>query len=499
MSLNPATELANVSSLDAGGTAPRRGDASVRPYPFPYRAALAISNDIDYMRADAFEDFHAFVCGSAPTRYGDGLGLEVANSMWIWASNQARSAISLSYQLPEEVPYRLSAVTPRLRELGQLGWLDTLHSLGNFSRSTGLRHDLGRREQAAYALELLDRLNIRPTVYVNHSQSPSNVGGPWGYYQKADDPTHPMYCLDLLRAFGLRFYWIDPCVNVGKFGDHLNYAGAKELHEAIARFEWASWTRRRTASRSVTSADLAADQEERRRQFASFFNRTLFEVTARDQNRLLAFKRHRGSEQPLQTTFAYQVQSEQLDQLETRHGAIIVYQHFGRNGPRGRAPLISKPLRTSPPPPALDEHSVACFEDIAERQRDGRLFVAATGRLLNYLWMRDRLVYSCSKHSERWHIEIEGLNCSAEGNKSPGDVDLNGLAFLVPQDAPDVVVTCSDRVAPLAVDRHPDPVYPGYHAISSAWTRLEWPSRRRVSLRNRYEVLKLSLTMPAKC
>ena len=53
---------------------------ALRKYPYPFKAALAISNDADGMSWAAFKDWRDFVNGSGETEYGTGLGLEVGDS-----------------------------------------------------------------------------------------------------------------------------------------------------------------------------------------------------------------------------------------------------------------------------------------------------------------------------------------------------------------------------------------------------------------------------------
>lgn len=474
MSLSPETLAANIELDESGRHTIDPAGVTIRAYPFPYAAALAMSNDIDSTVREAFEDWHGFVSGTGPTRYGDGLGLEVGDSFWVWCGTNGK-VLSLHRQFPDEHPRVDSPDLDRIVELGRAGWLDTLHSFGNWRQDyKAVRHDLGHRDDARYALDRLDTLGVKPRLYVNHSWSPSNVGGPWAFYQKADDPSHEMYCLDLLKAFGIKFFWTDACMDIEKFGNELDFGTVEALRAACSDYGWGPWLRRRGNDGKAIPIDLPPNEREQRKLLIGMFNRTVFPVKAADGTAILAFKRHRGADQPTETTFPYQVTSENLDALEAMGGAVIVYQHFGVRSGRGRPKERS--LRQATSPPVLDEHAVACWQDIATRARAGRLFVATTARLLHYLWLRGGLKMTVDCARERWHVHLLGVSCPASSWRGLTTIDLNGLSLVIPAAAPEVTVTVQGSATPLVMRREPDPVHPGCHALYRPWVGLEWPA-----------------------
>lgn len=475
--LDPIALLTGLPLEKSGAYQTTPNGVSVRAYPFPYRAALSISNDLDSMLIECFESWHAFVNGHNPTEDGDGLGLEIGDSFWIWTYPN-NELLSLHWHYAHHEPRVDSPRVGRIVELGRLGWLDTLHSMGNWPYDPGNERAIhANRDQAAYALDRLDRLGVKPSVYVNHSGSVSNVGGPWGWYQHADDPDHPFYCMDLMKKFGLKFFWLDSCINFGeKFGDHLAFSSQNSLQRAINEFSWDHWLRRREYDGSVSSMRFPGDAEAHRELMISFFNKTLIRVNGRDGKPLLAFKRHRGFDQPIMSTFCNQVTEHDLDSLEAMRGVAIVYQHFGMSGPRGRSPKLSAAKRVSITSPAFDEHARARLRDIAERFRAGRLWVALQSRLLNYLWLRETLRYWVARDDGKWVIVIEEIGCEATGRRQLEEGDLNGISFCVPSNAPEVVVAVQGRNTTVPVRRAPDPASTGYDAVYLPWQKLEWPT-----------------------
>lgn len=347
----PERLLRSIPVGAGGGHCPDLSTAAVRSFPFPYRAGLAVSNDCDSQSTDCMDDWHAFVNGSKPTDYGDGLSLEVGDSFWIYGGS-IEPALYKGHPWDENHPdgYALA----KIMELGKLGWLDTLHSFGNWSVRYIKPAQEGEvqpysREQIEKGLARLDEIGVKPFVYVNHSGSASNVGGPWGWYQKADEPTHPLYSLDLLKAFGFRYFWLDSCTQLDKFGEHLDFDDEWALNRELDRFRWVHWFRRVDEERVQHPISLPTEEEQRREFLISIFNRLIFPVRANDGSQILAFKRYRDIDQPVGPTFSAQVTAAKLDRLEEARGAVVVYQHFGVFGPRGRLPAISRPHRQRSP------------------------------------------------------------------------------------------------------------------------------------------------------
>lgn len=453
------------ATVEEAGMIDKPDEIYIRPYPFPYIAAFSLSNDCDSSTIAAFEDWHGYVNGHAPTSYGDGLGLEIGDSFWVWAGTVGGLALYQGY------PGESLVATPyarRLAELGRAGWFDSLHSLGNWKQDyQSFRHDLGTRHEVEQALELLDREGLKPFVYTNHSYSPSNLSGPWGFYQKIDDPEHPMYGLDLLQKFGFRYFWSDYSQVTSKFGEQLAYRDDVELRREIAAYP--SWFLfyRRLASNDSSPIELPSDPAQSRLMLLAMFNRTIVHTHAADGSPIAAFKRYRGIAPADESSFHLQLSAENLDSLEQRGGAVIVYQHLGvtRDGPDN--------IKRRSAPPVLSANSVRAWRDIAERAAAGRLFVTTPGRLLDYICRAERLIFRVTKESERWTITLPSLVNSVEWSQRSEDELLNGLAFVIPADAPEMLVLNSVGKK-IAFQRAIDPVREDRHALYRPWQKLEW-------------------------
>ncbi len=410
------TALADRVKIEATGrwNVPSR-EVGVRPFPFPFAAGFALANENTYASAALFEDVHGFVSGRGATPYGDGLGLEVGDSLAVDPGGEPR--LSAGAEGGDEAA--------RLERLAEAGWLDGLFC-----------PDAAARPALARALALWPRA-WRPSVFLGSTDAADRAA---------------------LAEAGVRFFGDDGLIEIDKFGDHLDYRTIERFALAAREYDWSRWGRPPCA--------LAAGAEIR----AGFMNRAL-QAQDGGGRPYWAFKRYGGPWRASMPTFAGQVASVLLDQLTSRGGAVVVRQQLGRWSLVGAAPGRDQARPNGSP--ALDRHAVAAWRDIAERAGAGALWVVTAGRLLGHLWRRQSLRFTVDRSHERWVVRLGALSCPILGDRALEPGDLNGLAFTVPQAAPEVVVTLGD--APLAMRRAADPAHPGRDAVYRPWAFLEWP------------------------
>jgi hypothetical protein len=454
---------------------PQSGEAKLLRWPFPYRAAFALSNDTDGMRPPALADLHDFVNGTGETPYGPGCGLEVGDSFWIWCETPQ---LSLRLGVPRKRSLPKTQEHDLLVELGRAGWLDTLHGFGDWTEPWRI----GRREAEA-GMKLLDRAGIKPSVYVNHGNSrpvpgggrtmSHNFSGPWGWYQRADVRGDRSYCLDLLLDAGVRFFWHDVCFELEKFGEDRVYRNQRGLDREVVDHDFRRWFRHRPpegegpfehAFPELPEEDVLALRER-------FFNRLVFPIAARDGRNVLCFKRFRGLHPPTAGNFASQVTGVALDELEAREAGVVVYQHFGVWRPLGAGK--DHPMEQTAPP-ILDAHAQWAFRELAHRQRDGRIFVTTTSRLLRFAWVRDHLAWRSTASEDVLVLRLLGVSCPAYGTQRLDHEMLQGLSFAIPHGSPEVRLEVRGLSNPPRLERRPHSEDNTVEVVTIPWRRLEW-------------------------
>ncbi len=319
--------------------------ASVRilPWPYPYRAGFALANDCEYFTWEDFVAIYRWLATKEATPLGPGLGLPVSASFWFYSEDP--EGLGFSYFEGSDWT-RKSPFASRLAELLRCGFLDTLHTYGGFDLRGGFR-----RKHAEVALEELDRLGTRLSVWTNHGNAMNvqNLGGLWANdYAQGDVPGQAAYHADLLAQAGFRYFWLDAY--------------------ATNRFSLG------TPSGRTFELGLAAPD------LSPWGDRILCADRLRDGQAILAFRRFRGKRRwaPDPASLAEQISPQNLDHLESSAGAVIVYQHLGcfrhvDGRPEcGRGRLL--------PQPAIEQ-----LHDLASRYHAKRIWIAPCAAFLRYL------------------------------------------------------------------------------------------------------------------
>jgi hypothetical protein len=254
-----------VRLLKRVGTAP---PVTVRPFPFPYRAAVAISNDCEFMSWSDYLAMYRYL------NHPEGLGLEVATSLFFFVTN---ATCHSSFGYFEDLGGAPATQAPVIREMVRAGYIDTIHAYGDFDAG-----GFNRAHAQAVAEECL-RHDLRFPFWTNHGsdQNVQNLGHEaLRVYQEGDDPASPHYHLDLLRQTGVEFFWVDD-----------------GYQEAVGE-----------------GTPL------------------LYGQTARDGSRMRLVRRYRGlagKPAPNAGSLAEQMTVDDLDLLVEREEACIYYQHLG--------------------------------------------------------------------------------------------------------------------------------------------------------------------------
>ena len=369
-----------------------RGSSS-DPFPFPYRAALAICSDIDGCDLSTFLAVHRYL--NAPR---NGLGLPVADSFF----GQGRDPGQMAYFLPDG-----RTATPEAHHIIQAlrgGLIDSLHSWGDFNLAAPQPQAL--RSLAARLVEDLHRQDLSVKVWLNHGD-PCNRQNLRARLQTAyagDDPASPYYTADLLKPLGLKYYWWSDLVS-WPLSSRPDSPGSR-LRPGI------------NALKNVLKILLG--QRLKTRTTAQIME-LCQPVTLRDGLQLMAFTRHlRGLKEPTSRhTLRYTLGGPVLEQLLAQEGYLILYTHLGLPRPGPGEELFPLPDR-------------AALDRLAQYYHAGSIWVAPTVGVLNHWLMTRHLVWTAHREGERLIIHLESLRDPNTGPRPPELEELAGLCFYVP-------------------------------------------------------------------
>ena len=442
-----AVVLLAVASLTFGGCRSQQA-VELRRFPYPYRAAMAICSDLDY--TDSIEKYLAiqrYLCTSEQTPLGPGLGLEVGNSFWFYNqyyemdTNKAANYTSAETTDTSFVRGRgisifrglsdsLTSYAPILLDLIDAGYIDCLHSYGDFA-GDGFNRDLAHQ-----AAGLLRGRGLTVPVFVNHGgrEDKDNLGdAPWA---QGDDADTRHYHADLTTQCGMRFLWR------GQVTHCLGQDGNSSLvNSAKTAYEWLQdlWHR---------DQDFPHDNE------------LVHPYRLDDGQMVYEFVRYMNPwgrhSTPQESYIADQVGPGEVDKLIDNEGYLIFYTCLGTARQR----------------PFLSPATVDALRYIKKRSDEGELFVSTTARLLSYYVCHKYVHWHTTESGDTLCVVIDSVASEVDVSYVPQPSRLQGLTFYVPDGRP-VCLSIGGTALPFVYNEKDDT---GRRSISVPWKRLSFPS-----------------------
>ena len=353
-------------------------EISLRRFPFPYRAALAIANDADLLTPESFRRLYTFLSTDQDTQWGPGLGLDLGGSFFTFRSPDSPNVFTvfdgLSSDITEDGEFVL--------ECARLGAVDYLHTYGCFTDAAHFT-----REMAELALGVLADRDVKVRTWVNHGP-PSNIQGIGGRDDwQGDVPGTPGYHADLTLAHGVRWIWT---------GSEVTDEIALEPRVApglLARI------RRRRADSLVEPYQL------------------------RDGQHAYSFRRYSGlgDTTPVLDDLPAQLSSATLERLTEREGWTIVYQHLAVR-------RVREGFGTGAYGPVGEEWfkpgELEALRELARRHHEGAIWVAPTSVLLRYHDVVNAVRWEAARRDEEDLIVIDSSSVG-----SPDPEELSELTF----------------------------------------------------------------------
>lgn len=431
----------------------RGGKVEIRKFPYPYKAMIALTSDIDGTSPKEFERIHRFLNTKEETEVGRGLGLDVGDSFWMVVDTDWPGDIDvdgygtmdqMSYWRGTDVnkPYQAAAIAKYIR----CGWIDSVHSWGDYNKNDPSAPNAltFRRSVAEAAVKELNKQDLHVEVWIDHGNA-ANVHCFAGSdslmhkYQKGDDPSSPFYHTDLTIPYGIRFGW--------------------------------------AATRSAWEFDVGNDT-------------LLHPLKLRDGQKIWNFDRYssagrnwRGKSKFIWNPYRLhrQLNEDNFHRWKTNGWYSCVAQHFG--GPNE----LYAPF---------PEEAVEALRALAAEQETGEILVARTSRLLRYNLAEQFVDFTVTeKATEKMGTENAGGNSPTDvkygidirriadphlGAFVPRMEDVRGMTFYV--DEPDVYdITIAGKPIPAGeLQRNPED-HTGRKSIGIRWFTPDWRDYTQIS------------------
>lgn len=391
-------DAAPVSAAPVRSGALGDGDKPLRTFPYPYRAMLAISTDIDGTTMNVLRNTHRFLNTEHDTPWGRGLGLDIANSLWLFNDRRRRQEVAYFADYEDHNPRECGE---ELLQYVRYGWIDTLHTYGSFANA----HRRGipfERRYAAVALGLLEGNDLKLRVWVNHGSKANtqNIGP--AAYMRGDNPAAAEYHADLLLQYGIRFMW-----------DYRRADPDSSLfpRSPLIRMTLADGQRVWGFRRSTAVAVSAEEAESLRHRFpgARVFRR-------QTDGEWIAMVWH-------PQLLGWQLNRENLDAVVDAEAYAIFGQHLGvLELPRSRADA-SRGM--------FGDAALEAFRLLASYEANGRILVARTSRLLEYARVVENLEFDVIRGEEGERIQVHEISDPILGASVPTVEQLRGVSFRV--------------------------------------------------------------------
>jgi len=389
----------------------------LRNFPYPYKAGLTITSDIDASSRNEFLKIHQFLNTKETTSdMGVGVGLDIGDSFWMY------TRFDVNPNPYGEFSYFINNTTTKsndadlIRTYTHAGYLDVLHSFGRFDTVGGFTRQMGLD-----ALTEMQKAQMAPKVYVNHGDTNNheNIGYAWYSYQRGDLPGSAEYHTDqsLYPNGPFRFLWKS---------DETNTVGYNPLST----------------------------------------------VTLADGKKIYAFTRYYGPGWHVEN-LKDQISSANLDTLVSSGKYMVVVNHLAfTTGDIDTDP----PMDTDPP---FNASNTAALRNLAQRYENGDIYVTATYKLLWYNFIHDNLNWSVTGNCASGNtFNITNVTDTAFGNFVPTIEDLQGITFYTDCPANTSVILNGTNVTNQMQTNPAD--YQGHQSISFPLVKLlplpEWTS-----------------------
>ena len=362
----------------------------LRKFPFPYRAALSITSDIDC--TDTVEQHQKI-----QTFMNEEIGITFTNTF---------------YPYHEESKFSLLSGTSMDKKIIldhiDKGLVDAIHSFGE-------KKDF-KRSDAKRALEELEKNRCRLSLWIDHAESPSNLCK-YRFYGRGDIPGNDTYHFDLTKKYGIKFVWTERLTNIVGQGVPLSLKSILNIYDS-------KYPRESIINLTKTLGKIVLDIFGYQKYNYFKQNRLVNLTTMRDGQKIYEFVRfnnhYKGA--AIGDTFedlGYLISRKVRNQLVKVGGYCVVYIHLGK-----KFNLSSEKGR----------ETTAALRELREEHECGKIYVDSASKILNYYITYKYLNWSFKKVNGNHHIIIHSVEDPVIGSYVPESAKLENITFYAPHE-----------------------------------------------------------------
>jgi len=358
---------------------------SLRKYPYPYSAMLAICSDLDETpNKDIYFETARYLNTTEETSLGKGVGLEVGNTIYFDMPEH-----NFSYTNTDD------GGRQKIHQLIESGHIDCLHSFGDFVNERSLIEKHWNAIQAG---------KRKIEVWVDHAQAPTNLDNDIMQGQGAE-VGKPAYHSDLTVQSGmLPFIWkgrVTSCVAQNAKRSYQALLNKKQIKASLKTIalEFAKgWFARLGNKKYAMHKD---NKVLRKSELVDGTEINEFMRCNPSWGGVSCFDQARG--------IHFVLTKEVLDTLVKKQGCSILYNHLGK------VHSVAQPFTNE---------TRQAFELLASYQNSNKILTSTTRRLLGYCRTVDELDFAVKIVGKETHIYLS-TEYSGE--------DLHGLTWYVDQ------------------------------------------------------------------
>ncbi|ABM02298.1 hypothetical protein Ping_0439 [Psychromonas ingrahamii 37] len=399
-------------------------DVSLRKYPYPYSAMLAICSDLDETpNKKIYFETARYLNTTEETLLGKGVGLEVGNTIYF-----DMPAHNFSYTNTDDDGRE------KVQKLIQSGHIDCLHSFGDFVNSRG------KIEQYWDEIRQSER---KIEVWVDHAQAPTNLDNDIMQGQGAEIGK-PAYHSDLtVKSGGLPFIWKGRVTSCVAQNSNRSYASIFNIKQIKASSK--------TILLEVIKGWLARLGNQKYAMHKD--NKVLRKTQLVDGTPVIEFLRCNPSWGGVSSNDKARgihnvLTKNVLDTLVAKQGSSILYSHLGK------VFSVDRPFNNE------TRHS---FELLASYQKRGDILTATTRRLLGYFRTLEALSFTVESVEDETNINLS--------TEYTGE-DLNGLTWYVEEPEKISLYINKKKYSDLQIN---PPDKSGKASVSIKWSALIFP------------------------